>query len=189
LRKFIQGNDKLLKELDPDLSADERQNCLQIIRKKFVNWFNKILRDRIYDEARKLKNPAGIIIINIDVQRYEDGNLTVGETIADTTSINDIDSMINDEEIAENQNRYQQVKNLINSDEFNCYPDNLPQFTCKELIIRMEVNKEKLAKIIKELADDINNLPSYQTIHSHYKRTCKKLLQNLNQLLAPLKSN
>jgi hypothetical protein len=186
LRKLINRIEKLLTKLDSDLSDEDREYYLKSIREIFVTWFNRILRTRILDEADKLPNSKKIVIINIDNLIYEDGNLTVGETIADINSINDIGSIINDEDIAQNQSLYERVKAIINSDEFNCYPGDLIKFTCKELIYRMEVNKEKLSHIIRHFGYEPKE--KYQTINSHYKRTCKKLLAKIPQLLASLAS-
>lgn len=158
-------------------------------RKRFTNWFNKIINYKIIDLQRQLnKCPSSI-------DYYE--------KILPDPKLSGLDRLCEEEEQKANQNRLEKVKDSItNKDSVHItedlkkrlqdHPKGYPDCTCQELIIRRllggreeERNANEERKYVpekwKDIAKDLR-VP-YGTVTAHWHRKCLPLLTEIKNNL------
>ncbi|MFW6296849.1 MAG: hypothetical protein ACOC04_06630 [Halothece sp.] len=147
----------------------------ETVRQNLVNWFNKILKRRIYDFYRQLPNEP----FSLDVSFGEDDSDTHLDNVKSLT-LSGIDELISEEELKENQKQEEELKQRFEelAQEMKDFPNGCPNCTCYELIQRRELRRPK--QKWKDIADELN-VPQ-GTVTAHWHRKCKPILKRLPTL-------
>lgn len=166
IRRFLLSNQF-------DLQQDNPQEvCLSLLK-----WFNKIIKRRIYDLYRSLKNQPLSLDNLID---GDDPGTTYIDQLPDL-SLNGLDLILSQEELQNNKQEEDKLKRRLESqevkDKLNNHPQGYNYCTCYELMHRrlLRIPPQKWQDIAKEL-----NVP-YGTVTSHWNRKCQCLLDQLKQ--------
>ncbi|HEY9706432.1 MAG TPA: hypothetical protein V6C58_28620 [Allocoleopsis sp.] len=143
-----------------NLNAPDSTVC-----KNFVNWFNRILKRRIYDLYQQLKNQPFSLDNPINA---EEGEMTHLDTLA--SNLDMLDEMSKTETFKNHQ------KTLQESAIFDIHPHGYPNCTCRELIKRRKTQSkpQKWKAIATELKVPIG------TVTAFWNRKCQPLLNDTN---------
>lgn len=173
----------------------ERVTDVIKVRRFFVRWFNRILKNQITEQWRKKYKISSRdspeeyfkkIPFSIDRTVYTTSETTFKDVLVDPT-ISSIEQLIALENRQEQQNKYESIVKYLEQDPDNilsdCYPQNFPQSSCHELLKKRLLKKppDKWKTIAQEL-----NIP-YGTVTAHWKKRCKeKILPKLANKLEKL---
>lgn len=173
---------------------DEIDNVIKI-RRDFVNWFNRILKNQIVEQWRKKYK----ISSRDKPQKYRNKqpfSLETPLTTDNTTSFKDIlpdptlsgiTKIIDEEDRRQQQKQYTAILNYLIRDPDNllhdCCPHNYPHSNCHELLKLRFLAKNK--STWQEIAQRLQ-IP-YGTVTSHWKRKCQakvfpKIIDKLKNL-------
>ena len=152
------------------------------VEKRFVQWFNKTFYWRLHDLKNSPKNTK-VKFLSLDRTLGENQNTKLVDLLA-TDGLNPphrdgLDIYIEQIEKTRQEDLSCQIENYFTEDPdkklSNCHPKKSPQCNCQYLVKRhlLQNPAEKLSTIAKELK--IN----YQTLNSHWKRSCLPELQKI----------
>ncbi|WP_414526957.1 hypothetical protein [Nodularia chucula] len=148
----------------------------EINRRSFVAWFNRILKNKIFDLYRQHKKQP----LSLDIQIAEESDTHLNFLTYDI-NITSIEQLITEEEIIQNKEKEKRIKSFLEQDEelLKCKLKNNPQCNCQALI------KLRMLKQPPEIWQEIGKyfqIASWKTIESHWRRKCLPLLNQISLL-------
>jgi hypothetical protein len=176
---IYQGNisGRNLRSFQQKFSVDINNATPIVVRKSFVNWFNRIVSNKINDQHRKKSK----LPLSLDTPIKPGEQTTRGEVVPDIWTLGDLDSWCKREEKEKRRLKGYILERYIELDPDgklqSSYPGNCPDCNC-QLLLREEYLKDE-GETVRTIAHKLGI--SEQTIYSHRRRQCLSLLRKIAQ--------
>ncbi len=148
-----------------------------LVRKNFVRWFNRIVKNKIIDRHRKQSR----LPLSLDEPLRQGEATTRGEVVPDIRTLGDLDSWSKREEKEKNTLKGYILERYIELDPDgklqSSYPKDCPDCHCQFLLTEEYLKNEGVS--VRSMAQKLGI--SEQTIYSHRKRKCLSLLREISQ--------
>ncbi len=174
---IYQGNisGRNLRSFQQKFSADINNAAPMVVRKNFVNWFNRIIKNKIIDQHRKKSK----LPLSLDAPIKPGEEITRAEVVPDIRTLGDLDSWCKREDKEKIRLKGYILERYIELDPDgklqSSYPSNCPDCNC-QLLLREEYLKDK-GETVQSMAHKFGI--SNQTIYSHRRRSCLALLREI----------
>lgn len=147
-----------------------------IFRKYFVQWFNRILKNKIADLFRQNGSYLSLdFSTNSNEYRSNFARLKICFELPSVSNLSGFERLIDEEYKSNYQTFSRYITEDLDGRLKQCYPDGYPQANCQQLT-RMRYLNQPPSKW-KDIANNLN-VPQ-GTVTSHWNRRCKPLLKEV----------